>query len=187
MIRSSSLRDAMLMQLKELYSAEHQLLRSLPIMKEHATNRKLIDVLHCHLLDTEGHVERLDDIGAMMQMPFFGRTCKAMRAIIDEGEDLISQNYGNEGVVDIALIGTAQRIQHYEMAAYGCSRAIAHELGEERIASILSQTLDENREVDRKLTTVAEREVLVQANAPIVFIDGQSPQDGTRKERYSSL
>jgi ferritin-like metal-binding protein YciE len=141
--------------LKDLYSAEQQILKALPKMVKAATNPQLREAFEDHLRVTEGQVERLEQISKMMGQSLTGHKCKAMEGIIEEGSEVIEAN-GDEAVRDAALIAAAQRVEHYEMAGYGCSRTYARLLGYEDAAQLLQETLDEEGEADHKLTALAE-------------------------------
>jgi ferritin-like metal-binding protein YciE len=157
-----TLSDLMEDELKDLFSAENQLLKALPKMAKKASSASLKDAFTSHLNETEGHVKRLEQIGKMMGIKLTGKTCKAMKGLIEEGKEVLEED-GEPSLIDAALIGAAQRVEHYEMAAYGTTRAMAHSLGQSEIASLLQQTLDEEGAADKKLTKIATKEVLVEA------------------------
>lgn len=162
-----TLKDGLLVQLRDLYSAENQLLKVLPKMEKKAKNQKLKKVFHSHLLETEGHLARLDEISKLMQEKLSGKTCKAMQGLIEEGQEVLDEESENEALLDVLLIGAAQRVEHYQMAAYSTALAIVEELGQDEIAKLLDETLDEEREADRKLFAISQGEVLSQANIPL--------------------
>lgn len=164
MSKLNTLRDGLLDELKDLYSAEHQLLKALPKMERKASSPALKKAIHGHLLETEGQVERLDEIATLMEEKLTGKTCKAMRGLIEEGSEVIEEESHNEALLDALLIGAARRVEHYEIAAYCNARAMAHELGEDAVAKLLAQTFDEEMKADQKLSSISEEEVLSQAN-----------------------
>jgi ferritin-like metal-binding protein YciE len=155
-----TLRDLYLNELRDLYSAETQLLVALPIMADAATSSQLKEAFTAHLEETEIHVSRLEEIfEALGEEP-----CKAMEGLIAEGEDYVKAS-GDRDVRDAGLIGSAQRVEHYEIAGYGTARTLATRLGESEAADKLQTTLDEEGEADRKLTAIAESEVNAEAAA----------------------
>lgn len=151
-----TLRDLYVGELKDLYSAEHQLLKALPKMAGAATEKGLKKAFTDHLQQTHGHVERLDRIFAEMGGSPKGKKCKAMEGLVKEGKEMIEEDAEPE-VMDAGLIAAAQRVEHYEMAGYGCVRTYAELLGETKAAKLLQQTLDEEGAADKKLTQLAEQ------------------------------
>jgi len=154
-------------ELKDLYNAENQLVKALPKMAKKASNPKLKQAFTSHLAETEGHVKRLDRIAKLIDAKLTGKKCHAMEGLIEEGKEIISED-GEEAVIDAALIGAAQRVEHYEIAAYGTVRAIAEQLGQKEVVRLLQQTLDEEGAADKKLTAISEGEVLSEALAAAV-------------------
>src|SRR3954454_11328195 len=151
----TSLEDVFIEQLKDLYSAETQIVKALPKMAKAATNPELKAGFEEHLEQTKGHVERLEQIGEQLGKKLTGHKCKAMEGLVEEGSELISED-AEDSVRDAGLIGAAQRVEHYEIAGYGTARALAARLRLEDIAGILGQTLEEEKETDAKLTELAE-------------------------------
>ena len=158
----NSLADLLEDELKDLYSAEHQLIKALPKMAKKASSAALKAAFTSHLKQTEGHVARLEKIGKSLEIKLTGKKCAAMEGLVKEGSEVIAED-GEDAVLDAALIGAAQRVEHYEMAAYGTVRGIAKQLGLDQAVKLLQQTLDEEGAADKKLTTIAESEVLVEA------------------------
>ena len=154
----SELRDMFLDELADIFEAENQLLKALPKMAGAATDEELQEGFRAHLKETEGHVERLRQVFEQLGKPAKGKTCKAMQGLIAEGEELISQEAG-----DAALICAAQKIEHYEIAAYGTLCAWARLLEEEEAEELLVTTLDEEKAVDQKLTELAEDTINIEA------------------------
>lgn len=165
-----SLSDLLKDELKDLYNAEHQLIKALPRMAKKATSPKLQQAFTSHLKETEGHVDRLDKIAKQMDWKLTGKKCKAMEGLIEEGKEVIGEK-GEPSVIDAALIGAAQRVEHYEMAAYGVARTLAAALGKESVVKLLQQTLDEEGAADKKLTAIAENDVL--PGAPVEDEEGE--------------
>jgi ferritin-like metal-binding protein YciE len=153
-----TLRDLYVNELRDLYSAETQLVQALPKMAAAATSSQLKEAFTAHLEETEGHVTRLEEIFDALGEEPSGETCKAMEGLIAEGEEYVKAS-GDRDVRDAGLIGAAQRVEHYEIAGYGTARTLATRLGESEAADKLQTTLDEEEEADRKLTAIAESEV----------------------------
>lgn len=146
-------------QLKDIYSAENQLLKALPRMAKKASSENLKSAFLAHLEETEGQVERLIQIGELLQIKMAGKKCKAMEGLIEEGKEVLDED-GKSVIIDVALIGAAQRVEHYEIAAYGTTRAIAEQLGHTEVVDLLQQTLDEESAADEKLTAISVDEIL---------------------------
>ena len=161
-LKLDSLRALLLEELRDLYDAETQLLDALPKMAEAAGSNQLKSALNHHLEETRQHVSRLEHIFQHIGEKSSGETCEAMKGLIKEGEVLVKAQ-GDPDVRDAGLIGAAQRVEHYEMAGYGTARSLARRLGENQIAETLQQTLNEEAEADKKLTSIAESQVNVAA------------------------
>ncbi|MEP6686499.1 MAG: ferritin-like domain-containing protein [Verrucomicrobiota bacterium] len=158
-----SLRDLYVDELKDLYNAENQLLKALPKMARKASAPQLRRAFQDHLEQTKGHVERLEGIFKGLGEKASGKTCKAMKGLVEEGAEIIEED-GDESVLDAALIGAAQRVEHYEIAGYGVVRTFASLLGDNKAAAILQRTLNEEGETDKKLTGLAESIINVEAS-----------------------
>ena len=146
-------------QIKDIYSAENQLLKALPKMAKRATTKGLKQAFTNHLEETKHQVERLDQIGQSLGIKLTGKKCKAMEGLIEEGAEVLEAE-GPDAIIDAALIVAAQRVEHYEISAYGSARAFAKELGHEEAVELLQTTLDEESAADEKLTSLSEEEVL---------------------------
>lgn len=146
-------------QLKDLFSAENQLLKALPKMAKAASSEPLREAFKMHLEETRGQVERLEKIGKTLGIKLSGKKCAAMEGLIEEGKEVLEAE-GPENVIDAALIIAAQRVEHYEISGYGSARTLAEHLGHEEIAGLLQETLDEESATDEKLTTLCVEEVL---------------------------
>jgi ferritin-like metal-binding protein YciE len=158
-----SLPDLLEDELRDLYNAENQLVKALPKLAKVASPGELKEAFTSHLKETEGHVQRLEEIGESLGICMGGKKCKAMEGLVAEGKEILDED-GEPAVIDAALIGAAQRVEHYEMAGYGTARAMAERLGHKDVVDLLQLTLDEERAADEKLTQIAE-EVLVGAAA----------------------
>jgi ferritin-like metal-binding protein YciE len=158
-----SLKDLYVDELKDLYNAENQLLKALPKMARKASSPELKRAFQDHLTQTEGHVDRLERIFKGLGEKPTGKTCKAMKGLVEEGKEIIEED-GDGSVLDAALIGAAQRVEHYEIAGYGVVRTFASLLGEEDAMGLLQRTLNEEGEADKKLTKIAESVINVEAS-----------------------
>ena len=141
-------------EIKDLYNAEKQLLKALPKMAKAASNLKLKAEFTTHLVETKTHVERLVKAMQILNIPVKGKTCHAMSGLVEEGAEAIELK-GPDAVRDAALIGSAQRVEHYEMAGYGTARAFAEALGLNDVAKLLTATLNEEGETNQKLTEIS--------------------------------
>ena len=151
-----SLKELYLEELKDLYSAEKQLVKALPKMAKNATNPELKQAFTDHLQETEGHVERLDQIFEMLGESSPRKKCKGMEGLIEEAKELLEEDAAEE-VLDAGLISKAQHVEHYEIAGYGTVRTYAQHLGLEDQAALLQQTLDEEGNANELLTQIAVR------------------------------
>ena len=163
-MKLESLQDLLVHELKDLYSAENQLVKALPKMAKAAESEDLKAAFEEHLEVTKTQVERLETIFEELGVSPKGKKCKAMEGLIEEGSELISED-GEASVKDAALIAAAQKVEHYEIAGYGCARTFAQLLGMEKAAELLQETLDEEGETDKKLTELAETVINVEAQA----------------------
>jgi ferritin-like metal-binding protein YciE len=163
-MKLDSVENLLVKELKDLLSAEKQLTKALPKMAKGATSESLSAAFEEHLEQTKGHVERLEQIFEMLGKAARAEHCKAMEGLIEEGSDLLEED-GEPMVKDAALIGAAQRVEHYEISGYGTARTLAELLGQDKAAKLLQQTLDEEKETDEKLTELAMSEINVEAEA----------------------
>ena len=157
-MKLESLQDLLVAELKDLYSAENQLVKALPKMAKAASNEKLRDGFLEHLEQTKVHVERLEQACEQLEVTPKGKKCAAMEGLIHEGSELLKED-ATPQVLDAALIAAAQKVEHYEIASYGSARTFAKLLGLDNVAKLLQQTLDEEAATDKKLTKLAESEV----------------------------
>lgn len=157
-MKITDLHTLLVHELKDLYSAENQLLKALPRMIAAAKNAQLASAFRAHLDETQKHISRLETIFEQLDFEPGGQHCKGMEGLIAEGVDMVEEDAPDD-VKDAGLICAAQRVEHYEMAGYGCARTFARQLGLDAIANLLQTTLDEEGAVDKKLTTIAERSI----------------------------
>jgi ferritin-like metal-binding protein YciE len=162
-MKIKTLDDLFLHELRDLHSAEKQLLKALPKMAKAASSEKLQKALQTHLKETETHVERLEKAFEELDASSRGKKCAAMEGLIEEGSELLEEDIEAE-VLDAALIGAAQRVEHYEIAGYGTAAAFAQHLGHTKTQRLLEQTLEEEKAADVKLTKLALSEINLQAN-----------------------
>jgi ferritin-like metal-binding protein YciE len=150
-----SLEKLFLEELKDVYNAEKQIIRALPRMAKAAESRELQQAFTKHLKETEGQVQRLERIFRELGQAARGKKCKGMEGLLEEGKEVLEQD-GEPAVIDAALIASAQRVEHYEIAAYGCLRTYAQLLGYSQAEQLLQQTLEEEEAADKKLTELGE-------------------------------
>jgi ferritin-like metal-binding protein YciE len=149
-------------ELRDLYSAENQLLKALPKMAKGASSAELKEAFENHLAETETHVERLERIFKDMEENPKGETCHGMKGLIEEGSEILEEE-GEDSVLDAGIIVAAQKVEHYEMAGYGSVRAFAQLLGQEEAAQLLQTTLDEESKANELLNQLAETTVNAEA------------------------
>jgi ferritin-like metal-binding protein YciE len=150
-----TLQDLFIDELKDLYSAEKQIVRALPKLAKAVSTPELQEALLNHLEETKGHVERPEQIAEIVGKKLTGKTCAGMKGVLEEGSEVLEEvEEGN--VLDAAVIGASQRVEHYEMAGYGTARDFANLLGFKDAVALLEQTLEEEKAADRKLTSIAK-------------------------------
>lgn len=152
------LMDLYVDELKDVYNAEKQILRALPKMAKAAAHDELRTAFKNHEAMTQEQVKRLETIFDDLKLPKRGKKCKGMEGLLEEGEEMMSED-ADPDVLDAAMIASAQRVEHYEIAAYGTLRTYANQLGLKEHARLLQQTLDEEGNTDKLLTTIAERRI----------------------------
>lgn len=155
MPKPQTLQDAFVEEIRDLYDAEKQLVRALPKMAKAANSEELRDAFREHLEVTKGQVQRLEQIFEMMEQRARSKPCKGMKGLVEEGQEIIEEG-GEESIADLALIGAAQKVEHYEISGYGTVRTFAQALGRKDVAQLLDQTLKEEEATDKKLTTIAK-------------------------------
>lgn len=169
-------------QIKDLYSAESQLVKALPKIAKAAQTAELKRAVEEHLQETRTHVQRLERVAEELEFKPKGKTCQGMKGLIEEGSEAAEEA---EGVVgDGALIAAAQRVEHYEISGYGTARAIARRLGHEQVAQLLEQTLEEESAADEKLSQIAEQVVYSEASEdPEGEFEASGSGSGSRSAR----
>jgi ferritin-like metal-binding protein YciE len=149
-------------QLKDIYNAEKQITKALPKMAKAATDEELQKAFQQHLRQTETHIQRLEEIFKDLGKNPQGKRCVGMEGVIGEGKELLEEDVEDD-VLDAGLIGAAQKVEHYEIASYGCLKTYASLLGNDRAAELLETTLNEEKQTDQLLTEIAERSINVEA------------------------
>ena len=161
-MKFTTLEDILVDELKDLYSAENQLLKALASMAKGVDSEDLRSIFEEHLKQTHKHVERLEAIFQKLDINPKGKKCVGMEGLIEEGKEFLTAR-GESEPLEAGVIGAAQRLEHYEIAAYGTARAHARQLGFTQIADLLDQTLTEEKQANDKLTSIAENKINVQA------------------------
>ena len=155
-----SLHDLMVEELRDIYNAEKQLLKALPKMARAATHPMLKKGFETHLAETERQVERLEKVFENLGKRAAGKKCKAMEGLVEEASELLEKSDSiPEAVMDAALIAAAQKVEHYEICAYGCIITYAETMGHDQVVKLLKQTIAEEEATDEKLTALAESEI----------------------------
>jgi ferritin-like metal-binding protein YciE len=162
MAKLSSLDDLLVHELQDIYHAEGQILKALPKMAKAATNPDLKAAFEEHRTQTEGQVRRLEQVFKLLGQPVKGKKCEGMAGLIEEGKKILEQD-GEPEVLDAALIAAAQKVEHYEIASYGCVCTYAEMLGYDQAHDLLGQNLDEEETTDERLTALAESVINVEA------------------------
>lgn len=157
-----TLQDLFVHSLSDVASAEKQLVKALPKMARAATDPKLVAAFQTHLAETQGQIERIDRIVESVGLRLKRIKCAAMEGLVEEGAEVIDE-VAKGPVLDAALIGAAQKVEHYEIASYGTLVALARHLGFEEAVKLLQETLEEEKSTDQKLTVLAEQEVNIEA------------------------
>jgi ferritin-like metal-binding protein YciE len=155
-MKESALKELYLKELRDTYDAEKQITKALPKMAKVASSTQLRQGFEEHLEQTKNHITRLEQIFEELDESPKGESCDGMEGLIEEGSNIMDEDLEGEAK-DAGLISAAQRVEHYEMAAYGTLRTYANILGDKKAASLLQETLDEEKETDQKLTRLAEK------------------------------
>ncbi len=164
-------------QIKDLYSAETQLVKALPKMIKSVSDSKLKTALEKHLQETRQHVERLKTAADHLEIKPTGQMCHGMKGLLEEGSEAAGED-GHDAVIDAAIIVAAQRVEHYEISGYGSARALAELLGEDQVCKLLDKTLDEDSAADEKLTSIAKSSIY--PNAPLE--DGEAEEAAPKRK-----
>jgi ferritin-like metal-binding protein YciE len=155
------LQELLVDELKDLYSAENQIIKALPRMAKKAASPELRRAFETHLEETRNQAGRLEQIAEEMDFSLRGKKCKGMEGLLEEGKEVMQEF--DEETLDAGMIGAAQKVEHYEIAGYGTARAHANMLGLKKVSKLLQQTLDEEARTDKKLSQLAESAVNIEA------------------------
>lgn len=177
MAAMDDLRDLLIHELEDLYDAEHRITKALPKMRKAAGSRELKDAFDAHLQETEGQIERLEQCFDLLGEEANRKKCHGIAGLIEEGKEEMEED-ANQAVLDAALIGAAQKVEHYEIASYGTARTHAQLLGNDEVAALLEETLQEEKAADEKLTAIAEAAV---NEAAADGEDGRNAGGGSRQ------
>lgn len=150
-----SVKDLLIDELKDIYDAEHRLTKALPKLAKTATSEELSAAFEAHLKQTEEHITRLEEVFDVLGESPKRKTCKAMVGLLEEGKEIMEEE-ALDNIKDLGLIAAGQKVEHYEMATYGCLRTWAEMLGEQKAVKLLQRTLDEEAAADEKLTQIAK-------------------------------
>ena len=183
-MQSSSLRDLFVIELTDLYNAEYQLIKALPKLVKASSSESLRGAFEEHLEKTKEHAARIEQILADLDQPLKREKCKGMQGLISEGNDLLKRKL-NPDVQDAGIIAVAQRVEHYEIAAYGCARTYAELLHDRQAVDLLEQTLQEEKDADEKLTELAQQ-INVQAQSPEEDIELEEEEQPRGKAKAAS-
>jgi len=178
-----SLRTLLVEQLKDVYDAEKRLTKAIPKLIKKSTNEELRTALQDHLGETQEHVARIEQAFEQLDAPAKSKTCAGMKGLIEEGDDHAGEDYDDDGLRDAAIIGSAQRVEHYEIAAYGTLIAHARLLEMEDVANLLEETLEEEKAADQKLTDIAESVVNLDAASEDEEEQEETPAAAGRQAR----
>jgi len=184
-MQKGSLRQLYIDELKDLYNAETQLVKALPKMAKASSNAQLRQAFEEHLRQTSEHVSRLEQIFEMLDEKPTGKKCLGMEGLVKEGAETIQEDYSDE-VKDAALIGAAQRVEHYEIAGYGTVKAMAELLGEDAHISLLDQTLGEEKKTDETLTELSAEINPQAAQGSEAAEDDSEEEEGSKSRRTSA-
>jgi len=150
------LKELLIDELQDIYHAEGQLVKALPKMAKAANSSELKEAFQNHLTETQGQVRRLNQAFELLGEKAKGKVCKGMQGLVEEGQEAITDGKEKEDpIADLALIGAAQRVEHYEISAYGTARTIAEQLGQDEVVQLLEQTLEEEKNADETLSKIA--------------------------------
>lgn len=179
-MKIDSLKTLLEEELKDIYSAEKQLLKALPKMVKKATSEELKSALEEHIDVTQGQVERLEEVFETLGKPAKAKTCKAMQGLLEEATEIMEED-ADDAVMDAGIIAAAQKVEHYEIASYGTVRTWARLVGEEQAAELLQETLDEEGEADKRLTELAESFVNPEADTEDDEATSSAKSTGSKK------
>lgn len=178
----NSLRELLVEELRDIYDAEKRLTKALPKISKASAHDELKSAIDAHLEETREHVIRLEQAFEALDTPARAKTCAAMKGLIEEGDEHAGEDYADEGLKDAAIIGSAQRVEHYEIAAYGTAIAHAKLLELDDVVALLESTLEEEKAADSKLTEIAESVVNLDASAAGADDEASDEKEGNDED-----
>jgi ferritin-like metal-binding protein YciE len=152
----TTIKDLLESEIKDLYSAEKQLTKAIPKMAKGSNNEELASAFKAHLKETEGQITRLERVAKLLDTTPTGKKCKGMEGVIEEGAEVLEED-GDENVLDLGIIGAGSRVEHYEIAGYTTAINLAKQLGNSEVASLLSDSLNEEEAADEKLRKIGQQ------------------------------
>jgi ferritin-like metal-binding protein YciE len=152
----ATIKDLLEDEIKDLYSAEKQLTKAIPKMAKGSNNEELSAAFQAHLKETEGQIQRLEQVAKLLDTTPTGKKCKGMEGVIEEGAEALEED-GDEHVLDLGIIGAGSRVEHYEMAGYTTAINLATQMGEDEVVELLTQNLKEEEAADEKLRTIGQQ------------------------------
>jgi ferritin-like metal-binding protein YciE len=152
----TTIKDLLEDEIKDLYSAEKQLTKAIPKMAKGSNNEELSAAFEAHLKETEGQIQRLEQVAKLLETSPTGKKCKGMEGVIEEGAEALEED-GDEHVLDLGIIGAGSRVEHYEMAGYTTAINLAKQMGEDEVVELLTQNLNEEEAADEKLRTIGQQ------------------------------
>jgi ferritin-like metal-binding protein YciE len=152
----TTIKDLLESEIKDLYSAEKQLTKAIPKMAKGSNNEELASAFKAHLKETEGQITRLERVAKLLDTTPTGKKCKGMEGVIEEGAEVLEED-GDENILDLGIIGAGSRVEHYEMAGYTAAINLAKQLGNSEVASLLSDSLNEEEAADEKLRKIGQQ------------------------------
>jgi len=179
-----TLHDAFVLEIRDIYDGERQITKALPKMIKKSTSDELRTAFEEHLEQTHGHIQRLEQVFAELEEKPRGKHCEGIAGLLEEGKSMMEEDF-DDAAMDACLIGAGQRVEHYEMAAYGTLVAWAQAMGHDEVASLLQQTLEEEEAADDKLSTIAESGVNEEAAAiahPELEEDDEDEEESEKEE-----
>lgn len=179
MAAMEDLRDLLIDELRDIYDAEHRITKALPKMRKAAGSEELKESFDLHLQETEGQIERLEQVFDLLDEPAKRKKCEGIAGLLEEGDEKMEED-AHQAVLDAALIAAAQKVEHYEIAAYGTLRTYAQMLGEHDAAALLEETLQEEKAADEKLTALAE------AGINDAAAEGEDGETAAMPERWAA-
>ena len=179
-----TLHDAFITEIRDIYDGERQITKALPKMIKKATSEDLREALEAHLEQTHGHIQRLEQVFEALEEKVRGKRCEGIAGLLEEGKSIMEEEF-DDAAMDACLIGAGQRVEHYEMAAYGTLVAWARAMGHDEVVGLLEQTLEEEKAADEKLSSIADEGVNDEA-AAVAHSDEDGEEDEEEEEEVET-